>query len=107
MTRKSRASEHPNRELTADEYAVLSSCPNFEYCGEQDCPLDALNDIRVIGPGKSECTARKSTRLKLGSSLPRKGLTRREFAHTMRFHGSWEAYLGHQKNNASSKGAVS
>lgn len=81
------------RELTAEEYAVLASCPQFSTCTCQDCPLDARNDIRVFWPGEEICTARKSTRLRLGSSLPRKGLTRREFAQATRYHGSVEAYI--------------
>jgi len=84
------------RELTNEEYEVLSSCPQFETCNCNDCPLDALNDIRVFCPGDSGCTARRSTRLRLGGSLPRKGLTRREYAQATRFHGSVETYLEHR-----------
>jgi len=94
------------RELTAEEYAVLESCPQSDTCNCQDCPLDALNDIRVFWPGERKCTARRSTRLRLGSSLPRKGLTRREFAQVMRYHGSVDAYLEHLTAKASEKGAI-
>jgi hypothetical protein len=94
------------RELKAEEYATLESCPHFDACGEQDCPLDALNDVRVFGPGENGCRARRSTRLRLGTSLPRKGLTRREWASTLKFHGSWEQYLTHQHESVN-EGVVS
>jgi len=97
MKRTRQRPSPPRGELTREEYAVLSSCPQFDTCGEQDCPLDALNDVRVFDPGENGCTARRSTRLRLGSSLLRKGLTRREFANTMRFYGSWENYLAQKK----------
>jgi len=106
MKRAQQRPDPPRGELTREEYAVLSLCPEFDTCGEQDCPLDALNDIRVFDPGESGCTARRSTRLRLGTSLPSKGLTRREFANTTRYHGTWDAYLEHLRRKASEKGVI-
>jgi hypothetical protein len=95
-----------SRELTAVEYAVLESCPQFDTCNCQDCPLDAMNGLRVVWPGERKCTARRSTRLRLGTLLPRKGLTRREFAQVTRFYGSVDAYLEHRALKVSEKGAI-
>jgi len=72
--------------------ARMASCPSFETCDAPICPLDALSDFRVVRPGDSKCKARKTSRLRLGGTLPRKGLTAREWASTIQFYGSWENY---------------
>jgi len=95
-----------SRELAAADYVILESCPQFDTCNCQDCPLDALNDIRVVWPGERKCTARRSTRLRLGSPLLRKGLTRREFAQVKRYYGGVEPYLEHLAAKVTDKGAI-
>jgi hypothetical protein len=71
----------------------MESCPSFYDCEAPKCPLDALIDYRVVRPGDARCKAHRITRLALGSSLPTKGLTKREFRGVIDWYGSWENFV--------------
>ena len=71
----------------------MESCPSFYDCEAPKCPLDALIDCRVVQPGDVKCVAHRITRLKLGSSLPTRGLTKREYEGVLRWYGSWDEYV--------------
>lgn len=68
-------------------------CPRFNICSANVCPLDPDKRQRNFIPGESVCTLAKSIRLKLGESLPWKGLTSRELAGRK----TWENLLENQK----------
>ncbi len=71
----------------------MESCPSFPDCDAPKCPLDALIDYRVARPGDVKCVAYRITRLKLGSSLPMKGLKKREFQGVIKWYGTWENFV--------------
>jgi hypothetical protein len=78
---------------SAENDRRMESCPSFPDCEAPKCPLDALIDYRVARPGDARCKAFRITRLKLGSSLPTKGLTKREFRGVIDWYGSWENFV--------------
>jgi hypothetical protein len=78
---------------TPENTRRMESCPSFPSCEAPKCPLDALIDYRVSRPGDAKCVAYRITRLTLGSSLPMRGLTKREFRGVMDWYGSWDAYV--------------
>ena len=82
---------------TAENTKRMERCPSFEHCDAPKCPLDELYDVRVFIAGDKTCVAERPTRLALGVGLPNEGLFPREYAAIIRFYGTWEAYLSHQK----------
>lgn len=55
------------------------SCPRFEDCNVNLCPLDPDKSNKALLPEESKCSLRKSIRLRLGKNLPNLGLHPREF----------------------------
>lgn len=78
---------------SAENDRRMESCPSFYDCEAPKCPLDALIDYRVARPGDAKCVAHRITRLKLGASLPMKGLTKREFRGVIKWYGTWENFI--------------
>jgi len=106
MKRTRQRPDPPRGELTREEYAVLSSCPQFDTCDAPKCPLDALYDVRVYLRGEKRCRARKATRIALGAGLPNHGLFAREIRGIELYYGSWERYL-ERKHDRVNKGVSS
>ena len=63
-----------------EKISPMKKCPRFSFCSIPKCPLDGDIDLRVKLPGEPDCTLAKSVRMRLGKDLPRKGMTKREFA---------------------------
>lgn len=85
----------------------MESCPRFDECDAPKCPLDENMHFRVFIPGDARCTARKGVRYRLGgTSLETLGLTRKEYASTLNWHGSREAAID-ALNQKYGKGVVS
>jgi len=61
---------------------IMQQCPRFERCDVPICPLDPNQDQRTSLVGEKRCPLAKSYRVRIGKSagLPRKGLTRKEYA---------------------------
>lgn len=66
---------------------TIKLCPRFQKCSVPSCPLDPNQGNRTVLKGEPKCTLAKSIRLRLGKSagLPRKGLTRKEWAAKKRW----------------------
>jgi 5-methylcytosine-specific restriction endonuclease McrA len=71
----------------------MKLCPRYERCNAPLCPLDPDQELRTYLPGEPKCTLGKARRLKLGESLPRLGMTKREWST----HNSWNALSESQK----------
>ncbi len=80
---------------------VMSRCPRFDRCSVPVCPLDPSQDERDILPGEPKCALPKAKRYAIGkdSDLPRKGLTKREWAGLTRWQGLSEAEKACQEVN--------
>lgn len=65
----------------------MRQCPRFQRCSVPICPLDLLQDERDYLPGEPKCTMAKSIRYRIGqdNDLPRKGLTKMEWAARQRY----------------------
>ena len=64
----------------------LKSCPRFDWCSVPVCPLDEKRGQALRLPDEPVCSLPKPLRVKLGSDLPWKGLSPKEFAGLK----SWE-----------------
>ncbi len=64
----------------------MENCSRFHKCSVSICPLDPDMALRVYVRGEPKCMVRKSVRMRLGSELPWKGMTRREFGYYKREH---------------------
>ena len=60
--------------------SAMEKCPRFSWCGAPICPLDPEKALRVSYKNESLCTLGKNWRMKLGNSLPDRGLFPRELA---------------------------
>jgi len=66
---------------------LMEKCPRFIRCNAPICPLDLLQDERTFIPGEAKCNLSRAKReaLAAGTDLPRKGMTKAEWAA----HCSW------------------
>src|SRR3972149_2537899 len=89
------------RTVKADSIATLAKCPRFAHCSVPICPLDLAADCRTRLPGEPSCTLAKSVRLRIGSGtdLPRRGLTKLEWAGQARWQGLSESERGRRLSN--------
>lgn len=67
----------------------FQTCPNYQDCSCNSCPLDPQIEDRDHAPGDNDkCTAMRSTREKISAAfpgiLPRGGLTDREYKRKIR-----------------------
>ena len=76
----------------------IESCPHFETCDAQKCPLDENMHIRVFLPGEPVCTLRKDARLRRGADMAKRGLFPREIAAIERYWGTVDAYMEHRSS---------
>ena len=80
--------------------AIMKLCPKFIRCSVPICPLDMLQDDRDYLKGEPKCTLSKAKRIKLaeGTDLPRKGMTKKEWAT----YKQWQSLNNTEKaeNNA-------
>lgn len=79
---------------------LYESCPRFEKCAVNKCPLDLDRDYRNYIEGEKKCTMAKSIRLRLGKDLPWLGLTNSELAAKKR----WESLIESEKENIRVRG---
>ena len=81
--------------------SIMRQCARFERCSAPICPLDLLEDERDYIRGEQKCTSPKSRRIKVGrdSELPRKGLTKSEWAASQR----WERLSDTEKAHRTAK----
>jgi len=70
----------PLSEIGSSE--ITQKCPRFKNCSAPICPLDPLQDNRTYLEGEDRCQLPKSRRLRIadGTSLPKQGMTNREWA---------------------------
>jgi len=68
---------------------IMQKCPHFGRCSAPFCPLDPDQDERDYGKDESKCNLSKKKRyaIGIGSDLPRKGLTKMEWAAQQRWNG--------------------
>ncbi len=61
---------------------IMARCPRFEGCSAPSCPLDLRQEERAVLKGEPRCTLGKTRRKRIGAGtpLPRKGMTKREWA---------------------------
>ena len=66
---------------------LMEKCPRFIRCNAPICPLDLLQDDRDFILGEPKCTMAKSIRMRIGknSGLPHMGLTKMEWAASLRY----------------------
>jgi hypothetical protein len=64
----------------------MRNCPRFEKCSVPICPLDPFAEQRDRLSGEPSCTLAKTIRIRIAadSDLPRKGLTKLEWAARQR-----------------------
>jgi hypothetical protein len=62
--------------------AIMKLCPRFLRCSAPICPLDLLQEKRSYIKGEPKCGLSKSRRIKIakGTSLLRRGMTKREWS---------------------------
>ena len=59
---------------------IMSQCPRFEGCSAPSCPLDLNQGERIALQGEPRCGLGKTRRKRIGTDLPRQGMTKREWA---------------------------
>lgn len=81
---------------------IIRQCPRFERCSVPICPLDLFQDERDRLPCEPKCTLGKKRRFLIGreTSLPRKGLTSREWSARQRYNSLSEEEKDRMKNRA-------
>jgi len=83
----------PHTQEEPESLGIMQLCPKFLQCSAPICPLDSLQDERTYLKGEPKCTLSKAKRVKIGTEagLERKGMTKPEWAASLRWEAQTEA----------------
>ena len=83
---------NPHDYTEDDCVRIMQQCPRWDRCSVPSCPLDLKQSLRVVLPGDETCTMAKTSRYRIGKNtpLPRKGLTKLEWAAKQRWESKSE-----------------